>query len=86
MVSRDPDLTRLLDRLEGSGLIVRHREPRDRRAIVARISRDGSALLAFLDAPAAACQKEMLAHMGSDRLQMLADLLDEVRAGSRESP
>src|SRR5215469_2180755 len=38
MITRDPDVTRLLDRLEKHGLIVRAREARDRRTVITRIT------------------------------------------------
>src|SRR5882762_8093802 len=45
MVTRDPDITRLLDRLEKRGLISRCRETKDRRTVMARITPDGLKLL-----------------------------------------
>jgi DNA-binding MarR family transcriptional regulator len=53
MITRDPDITRLLDRLETAGLIERHRCPEDRRRVLTRISRKGLAALAELDGPVA---------------------------------
>ncbi len=38
MITRDPDITRLLDRLEKRGLISRCRETKDRRMVMARIT------------------------------------------------
>src|SRR5271169_4193053 len=37
MITRDPDVTRLLDRLEKRGLIARWRETKDRRMVMAKI-------------------------------------------------
>src|ERR1700723_2775034 len=51
MITRDPDITRLLDRLEKRNLIVRHRESKDRRMVMARIKPDGIQLLARMDEP-----------------------------------
>src|ERR1700694_5664766 len=51
MITRDPDVTRLLDRLEKRGLISRCRETRDRRSVMARITPQGLKLLARLDEP-----------------------------------
>src|SRR5262252_8376572 len=45
MITRDPDITRLLDRLEKRGLISRWRETKDRRTVMARITPEGLALL-----------------------------------------
>ena len=41
MITRDPDITRLLDRLEKRGLISRCRETKDRRTVMARITPEG---------------------------------------------
>ena len=41
MITRDPDITRLLDRLEKRGLISRNRETKDRRMVMARITPPG---------------------------------------------
>lgn len=81
MVRRDPDLTRLLDRLEARGLIGRSRGTVDRRVVVASITGEGLQLLAELDEPIRRTTKETLAHMGSDRLDLLRQLLDEARSG-----
>src|SRR5437763_16637882 len=51
MITRDPDVTRLMDRLEKRGLISRNREERDRRTVLTRISPEGLKLLARLDEP-----------------------------------
>ncbi|HET8647102.1 MAG TPA: MarR family transcriptional regulator [Vicinamibacteria bacterium] len=80
MVTREPDLTRLLDRLEKRGLIARGREARDRRVVVTRITREGLAVLERLDQPAAASSRQALGHLGPEGLRTLARLLDQVRA------
>src|SRR6266550_7725284 len=51
MITRDPDITRLLDRLEKRGFISRSRESKDRRTVTARLTSEGYALLARLDEP-----------------------------------
>jgi DNA-binding MarR family transcriptional regulator len=51
MLNRDPDITRLLDRLEKAGLAVRHRSARDRRTVVTCITEPGLRLLGALDEP-----------------------------------
>src|SRR5918992_748846 len=53
MVTRDPDITRLLDRLEARGLVIRARDREDRRVITVRITPEGLRLLQELDAPVA---------------------------------
>src|SRR5450432_651835 len=51
MITRDPDITRLLDRLEKRGLIARSRETKDRRMVTGRITPDGIKLLSRMDEP-----------------------------------
>ncbi len=80
MITRDPDVTRLLDRLEQRGLISRWRETKDRRVVMARITADGLKLLARLDEPIAATHRQQLQHLGKDRLQALSNLLEAARA------
>ncbi len=79
MVTRVPDVTRLLDRLEPRGLITRERRPPDRRVVRARITQAGLTLLAELDAPMRALHREQMGHLGEDALQTLIDLLERVR-------
>ncbi|MGB8582851.1 MAG: MarR family transcriptional regulator [Candidatus Sulfotelmatobacter sp.] len=75
MITRDPDVTRLLDRLEKRELISRCRETEDRRTVRARIAPQGLKLLARLDEPVQAAHRKQLGHLGRRRLQALADLL-----------
>ncbi len=79
MVRRDPDLTRLLDRLEAAGLVTRTRDARDRRIVRASITKEGAALLASLDDPVEESIRRSLAHVPVARLRMLLELLEEVR-------
>jgi len=80
MITRDPDITRLLDRLEKRGLISRCRESEDRRMVMARITQEGLKVLAHLDGPVEEAHRRQLGHMGKDRLQTLKELLGEARA------
>jgi DNA-binding MarR family transcriptional regulator len=75
MITRDPDVTRLLDRLEQRELISRCRETKDRRTVRARIAPEGLKLLARLDEPVQAAHRKQLGHLGRQRLQALAELL-----------
>jgi DNA-binding MarR family transcriptional regulator len=79
MITRDPDITRLLDRLEKRGVISRCRETKDRRMVMARITPDGLKLLARLDEPVQATHGKQLGHLGRDRLRALAELLHAAR-------
>ena len=80
MITRDPDITRLLDRLEKTGLISRCRETRDRRMVMARITPEGLKLLDRLDEPVEAAHRRQLGHLGKQRLRALAQLLEAARA------
>jgi DNA-binding MarR family transcriptional regulator len=80
MITRDPDITRLLDRLEKRGLISRSREARDRRTVMARITGAGLKLLARLDEPIQEAHRKQLGHLGRERLRLLTDLLREARS------
>jgi DNA-binding MarR family transcriptional regulator len=75
MITRDPDITRLLDRLEKRGLISRCRETKDRRRVMARITPEGLKLLARLDEPVQAAHRKQLGHLGRERLRALTELL-----------
>src|SRR6266404_9336283 len=80
MITRDPDITRLLDRLEKRGLISRNRETKDRRTVMARITPDGLKLLSRLDEPVQAAHRKQLGHLGRERLRLLAELLSVARS------
>jgi DNA-binding MarR family transcriptional regulator len=75
MVTRDSDITRLLDRLEKRALVSRWRESKDRRTVLTRITQEGLDLLARLDEPMRAAHLERLGHLGIKQLKLLADLL-----------
>jgi len=79
MITRDPDITRLLDRLEQRGLISRSREARDRRTVLVRIMPKGLKLLGRLDEPVRDAHRRQLGHLGAERLGALADLLGAAR-------
>jgi DNA-binding MarR family transcriptional regulator len=84
MVTRDPDVTRLLDRLESRGLIRRARETGDRRVIRTWITAEGLRLLKSLDEPVATLHERQLSRLGEKRLRTLVKVLEEAReeAGS----
>ncbi|MPZ20745.1 MAG: MarR family transcriptional regulator [Luteitalea sp.] len=79
MVTRDPDMTRLLDRLERRGLVARLRDAKDRRVVLTRVTPDGLKLLRTLDAPVAKVQRRQLEHMSQRQLRTLVELLDLAR-------
>lgn len=81
MITRDPDITRLLDRLEKRGLISRVRGAEDRRQVLTRITPAGLTLLASLDEPVRQAHRALLGHLGAARLKQLSQLLRAARAG-----
>jgi DNA-binding MarR family transcriptional regulator len=81
MITRDPDITRLLDRLEKRGLISRSREIKDRRTVMTQVTPTGLALLERLDEPVQQAHREQLGHLGENRLNELSELLKACRNG-----
>ena len=79
MISHDPDMTRLLDRMEKRGLITRERQCDDRRVVKTRITAQGLSLLKTFDQPVYNLHKRQFRHMSATRLKTLYDLLEEVR-------
>src|SRR3977135_96098 len=79
MISHDPDMTRLLDRMEKHGLITRKRQIDDRRVVKTRITPQALSLLITLDQPVRDLHKRQFRHMSAARLKILSDLLEEVR-------
>jgi DNA-binding MarR family transcriptional regulator len=81
MLTRDSDLTRLLDRLEERGLVTRVRDARDRRIVAAAVTESGLQLLRRLDGAVDRTHREQLAHMPRKQLEALRALTEEVRRG-----
>ena len=79
MINRDPDITRLVDRLEKKGLVARERQTDDRRVVKVVITRTGLNLLSELDEPVLETHKQQLKHVGKKRLAELMQLLAVVR-------
>jgi len=79
LISRDPDITRLLDRMESRGLIARAREAGDRRVVRTRITPEGLRLLAELDEPVCQLHRRQLRHLPEKKLRQLSALLDRAR-------
>jgi len=79
MITRDPDITRLFDRMEKRGLISRARDDKDRRVVLARIEPSGLEVLARLDQPVRDIHRKLLGHLGETRLRTLSRLLEACR-------
>ena len=84
MITHDPDITRLLDRMEKRGLITRERQKHDRRVVKAGITPRGLELLKPLDQPMRDLHKKQFRHMPGARLRSLYDLLEEVRTDKQQ--
>jgi len=80
MITREPDITRLLERLEKRKLIARRRDPDDRRTVIARVTPLGLAVLDRLDGPVQDIHRTQLGHLGPKRLKALIDLLTVCRS------
>jgi DNA-binding MarR family transcriptional regulator len=79
MITRDPDITRLLDRLERRGLIERWRDERDRRVVMGKITPEGLKLLSRIDDPVREAHRRALGHLGAKQLRQLMELLKSAR-------
>lgn len=79
MVNKDPDITRLLDRLEQRELVTRERGAKDRRVVTAKITAKGMKLLAALDGPVDAVHRRQLGALGNKNLRQLVSLLEAAR-------
>jgi len=82
LVTAVPDVTRLLDRMEELGLIVRERGTKDRRFVSTRLTRKGADLVERLDAKVSQIHAEQLGHVDKRSLKTLVDLLAQVRGRS----
>ena len=79
LVTRMPDVTRMLDRMEQAGLVVRERSTEDRRLVSTRLTARGRELVDALDAPVAAEQRRRLGHLDDAQLATLIQLLTIAR-------
>jgi len=84
MITRVPDITRLLDRLERDKLVRRVRSKDDRRVVHAFITEKGLESLARLDEPVVELAKKLLSHMTQKELQTLDKLLEKARGPEPE--
>jgi DNA-binding MarR family transcriptional regulator len=80
LVSRAPDVTRMIDRLEQRGLILRSRSKEDRRLVLVGITEAGLTLLKDIAGPLRECHRKQLGHLEPDELKALVDLLRKARA------
>ena len=81
MVTPDPDITRLMDRLERRGLLTRDRAKEDRRVVTHKLTPAGLELVNALDDPIEQTHREIMRHMAKGKLRELVALLEELRKG-----
>jgi DNA-binding MarR family transcriptional regulator len=79
LVSRAPDVTRMLDKLEERKLLTRTRSTADRRAVLVAITDRGSALLDKIAGPLRECHERQLGHLSAGELKSLVALLKAAR-------
>jgi MarR family transcriptional regulator, organic hydroperoxide resistance regulator len=84
MITHDPDITRLLNRLEKRGLALRTRDKHDRRVIYGKITTEGLKVLREMDMPVEQYGRELLRHVCQTDLRKLIELLEAVRCRRRE--
>jgi DNA-binding MarR family transcriptional regulator len=79
MVTKESDITRLLDRIESRGFISRERPSNNRRTVIARITDEGLQILSDLDQPVEDAQRRLIGHLGEDNLRTVNELLEQMR-------
>ena len=79
MIVREPDISRLVDRLEAAGLVERRRSTKDRRVVRVRATRAGIAKAKSLIAPLAELYDGQLGHLSVKRLDTINDLMVRAR-------
>jgi DNA-binding MarR family transcriptional regulator len=79
MITPDPDITRLLDRMAARKLIERERSEQDRRVVITRITGQGLALVNQIDEPLRTLLRRDVGHIGQGRLAQLIEILEELR-------
>jgi DNA-binding MarR family transcriptional regulator len=81
MITAEPDITRLLMRMERLGLLVRQRDLADRRMVTAIATNRGLQLLDELEVPLRELQDRQFSHLSADEIEALISGLEKVREG-----
>ena len=79
MLTRMPDVTRLLDRMEAAGLVQRTRDAEDRRLVNTKITPRGETLLQEVHDAVSEEHRRSFGHLAKAELRTLIDLLESVR-------
>ncbi len=80
LVSRAPDITRMLDKLEQRGVLTRKRSEADRRTVLVNIAESGRTLLDRIAGPLRDCHRRQLGHLAASELKSLIAILKTARA------
>ncbi len=80
LLTRMPDVTRLLDRMEEAGLVTRARDGDDRRLVATRLTGEGRRLVNALDDDVVQEHQRRLGHLSMPQLRKLIDLLEHARS------
>ncbi len=79
LISRDPDVTRLLDRMESRQWVVRERSSTDRRVVLVRITKEGVRLLVQIDPFVAAYHRQQFCGWREKQVRQLILFLQQIR-------
>lgn len=79
LITRMPDVSRLLDRMEDAGLVVRVRSSEDRRLVNTQLTEQGRELVDALSGEVAREHERQLGHLSESQLRTLIDLLGAAR-------
>jgi DNA-binding MarR family transcriptional regulator len=83
LISRVPDVSRLLDRMEDLGLMTRERDQSDRRHVTARATAKGLRILVESEPTLEALERQRFGAVGNGVLKDLVETLDLIRASHR---
>jgi DNA-binding MarR family transcriptional regulator len=75
MLVRDPDITRLVDRLQKDRLIAREKDERDRRIVLVKVTELGLEIIQILDPLIWDLHQQQLGHLSQEKLELLNELL-----------
>lgn len=81
LLNKDPDVTRLLERMEKQQLIVRRRAEHDRRVLLTSLTPHGREVLDRLDTPMLELHRQQFQHFPPQRQALLLELLSEAAPG-----
>ncbi len=79
MITKESDITRLLDRIESRGFLSRERPPSNRRLVITRITDVGLRVLEELDEPVNEMNQKLVGHIGKENQKILIELLEAIR-------